>query len=70
MTDNSFTWEEDDLKPRRPGWLTWLIVLLLVCTLLLPSLSPFLRAVYRTIQPTPTPTLAPNTVALPGEGHS
>ena len=50
-------WEPEEEKPRRPGIVLWLIVLLLICALLLPLLAPLLREFYLATQPTPTPVV-------------
>ena len=49
----------DEETSRRPGWLAWLILLLLVCSLLLPLISPLIRSYQYEYLPPPTPTRFP-----------
>lgn len=53
--------ENEEAESRRPSALTWLILFLLICSLLLPLLSPLLRQVQRLTVPTPTLSIPLNT---------
>lgn len=55
-------WEVEEADSGRPKLLTWVILFLLVCALLLPLLSPLIRDVQRALQPTPTQFIPANTV--------
>jgi hypothetical protein len=52
-----FNRDEEYLPSHRRRVFTWLILLFLICSMLLPLISPLLREFYQATRPTPTPQL-------------